>query len=1647
MAEPALKLDTELNINLRKLDRDIANIGRRLNKSTTISIDDKASLPLGRITGLAKDFDRSLNAATQRVVAFGAAAAVFNVLQNSFTELVKSVINVEDSLAKINVNLGQSKQQIQGFASEVFKAAKDTGKTFEEAAKGAEELARQGLGAEETISRLNSALILSRLAGIDTTAAVESLTAAVNSFSSEAVTASEVLNKFVAVDTRFAVSTRDLQEAISRVGSTASEAGVSLDELNGIVTAVQQTTARGGSVIGNAFKTIFTRIARPETLKQLEDLGIAVKDLEGNALPAIQILKNLALAQDGLSQAQQQTVKEQVAGTLQINILNAALGDLAKSYSVSERAQKASSQATDEANQKNAKLNETLKSQINALGQSFTQLSSKIGEAGTGNLFGFILGQLNDVLSQLTETDSSKAGESIADGLIKGISNVLTGPGLVVALGAITKAISLVTTAISKDIKGLLDLSGAGQKRLDTQNKLNAVLAQATNEERENLAAVTSIADKKAQILAISQRIAAVEGRSTVQNQQLVGALINTPSFRKGGFAPNFAADPISDAISREKKAGVNPKDIYVGQDSRLKSPSNPMGLLVANRRDEPFSGSQGVDRAIAEGRNPKSYKGGNAVVPNFAESKVRIKTGRGNESRFATTEQKQEIQNAIDLYKKGLSDAANGLSRQGKEARKAAEILLGNIGIVGGYSKTLDQLDQEYKNGIASQKAATKIEKQTLNNYKKAASNGTLFQETPSSLQSLPTAIIRGGSKAAPGAFAATQQQSSGTSSIVFSDKAFQKQQIQAASVSLQKERITEAVRDTLQRVQAGIIPTPTELKRIQDVASRQVLRDPEFQGISKLSIVRGTAAKPIVELYKSRVREQLSTFNNNLERAQEIATQKLNDGNFLKAQSRLGDRGNFFNLFNPSFIAKRRKEGVPFLEGRKRDEAILKKSGIDSSGQDIQNLINSREDKRQSRISSATLGLSFIAPLLAGFIPQGKGGTASGIAGAVGSNALNFGSAGATVGSFFGPVGAGVGAGIGVAAGVTKGLFDKLNKSAEELNGEFEQVNDKERARVQSIEQYIQIQEQLNQAIKDGASKGVVDRFKNKLGGIRSGLDSGTLKSLDGLGDNIEKLGEFADKQDRAFGDTQRQQAAAVRLLETVGQKSSFDLRGLGGIGKFLDTGFNNRIGFAGSLTNITPGLGLPDEQKVNSLSNLLSPLLKENPELAKTFRDQRSKLTGADSKPLEESLLSANAVIEKLRNSSKEFAGFGDASATNILELADAFVQASISADKASKATKDFAIADEKKARDAKTRSQIGLFSGGSLTGQFDPFVGFGGALSNARNLQRNGAGNASKNPLSNESFLGALDSLKSLNITDSEGKASSTLGLGKDAEALNKRIEEITKISTALVNQEKAYRVAANLILAAGPSEGLTNLTGIFDQFGKVNKTATDKLLESLKKSKDDRLKLIAELISAALQSNKEGVDKTIPKPTSAPRYSGFAYGDAPKSGGIATRGELPKTNSPRNPDSKIYFGEPPADFGSTVNISGKAGTKKAVDVDQDIKRQKTLANQSAARNEKFLDSNAQANKLSEEMKSILKDLGQVISAGLADRDSAKTSVTIDITNNGKVVATLENTVKEVEGLKISVAQQNGKPLPPKTPPKAVSSFGADAKYNQ
>jgi TP901 family phage tail tape measure protein len=620
--------------NTRQLDRDIQ---KTVNRVYAINLKTKGDQPLGRITGQVNEFNKSLDASNARVIAFGASAGIIFGVERAFAALVSSVIDVQKSLQDINVILNASQTRLQAFGAELFSIARNTGQSFQEVAKAATEFSRQGLGVEETLRRTNEALILSRLSGLDAAKSVEALTAAVNSYASQAVTASEVVNKFANVDAAFAVSSADLAEALARVGSSAAQSGVSLNELIAIVTSAQQTTARGGAVIGNSFKTIFTRLQREKVVDLLESLGISSTDGAGQIKSTIQLLQDLGAVYDTLGSQQQAYVAEQVGGVFQINILKAALADLGKEYSIYSSALNVAASTTDQAIRRNEELNQTYAAQINALKENARQLAASAGERLLGPSINRLVGGSNQLLEGINESDGQNIGSVLGKGILDGLGQFIAGPGLALIGGVLLKLFRDLGKFAVGSAQQLLGLNTAAAQQRDLQQSISQILAknpqllqlalqgeqglnQAANQLLTSLQKQTVELQKQAQVATqISKAFVAQAG------VRVAGGIPVAPTkpTKASGYIPNFALgrDKIAETVGAYQ-AGYEPGRIF---SKRLFDGQGGSFMATVN-------GAESINTVVGPNGNkgtfvtpPNAAKG---YVPNFIDD---LKQFRGN--------------------------------------------------------------------------------------------------------------------------------------------------------------------------------------------------------------------------------------------------------------------------------------------------------------------------------------------------------------------------------------------------------------------------------------------------------------------------------------------------------------------------------------------------------------------------------------------------------------------------------------------------------------------------------------------------------------------------------------------------------------------------------------------------------------------------------------------------------------------------------------------------------------------------------------------------------------------------------------------------------------------------------------------------------
>jgi TP901 family phage tail tape measure protein len=685
-------LEASIIASAKKAGRNL-----KINLGTSAKSIEGLSQPLGRITGKADQFTKSMEAANARVLAFGASVGVLSAVTRGFQELIKTTVEVEKSLTQINTILNVTSGQLDKFKNTVFEVARNTEQSFSTVAEAALELSRQGLSSEKVIQRLNDAMILSRLSGLGAAEAVAGMTAAINSFNRAGVTSEQVLNKLSAASIKAAVSERDLIEGLKRSASVAQTAGVSLDELVGVISAVQQKTARGGSVIGNSFKTIFTRIQSLDKLKTMQNLGVQVTDVSGAVLSGTKLIQNLAKTIEDLPQSRRLQIAENLVGKFQIAPFLAILDDYTEKTSIALNITDVAAKATNEAYTRNVALNKTLSAAINEATVNLKELANTLGEIGITDSLKNILGFFNSLVGNIKDVlEGEGLGGDFARGIVKGIGNVLAGPGLAI-FGAI---IAKLTIDLAKfgvgSLKTFFGLNKAAQEQATLQGQIASTLLNNKGIQQQILQIENSsltveqkrAAQTKFFTTALNEQLAVMTRMQSIASRIAPGVAAGTRARRgraAGGFIPNFNAVLGYGNEQSDIKRGVGgaPRTARPVSIPNFNFGGGQRGTMVANSSEfivPNFAGGSGSaifnqDMVASMGLPSGARRVGAArgYIPNFATpavqaavQRIQKETSQSNLRSIANNASKKRSAEEVSAARKRLDELNMGSVKSG---------------------------------------------------------------------------------------------------------------------------------------------------------------------------------------------------------------------------------------------------------------------------------------------------------------------------------------------------------------------------------------------------------------------------------------------------------------------------------------------------------------------------------------------------------------------------------------------------------------------------------------------------------------------------------------------------------------------------------------------------------------------------------------------------------------------------------------------------------------------------------------------------------------------------------------------------------------------------------------------------------------------
>lgn len=287
----------------------------------------------------------------------GSSVANVQILGQAFQQMkdgFNTFLDFNKGLTNISYTMDMSKEQLSSLGSSAVDMAKDLSMSLDNTMDIYQIYANMNTTPKEIQETAKPTAILSNLSGVDASTAADQVQGILQQFhmledgSTTAADASmhvvDVLDKISGnIGMDYAKGIKVISDAVQASGQVAFDAGMSYEQLAAVSAKVAERTREDGSSIGNAMKTIITRISKvgsmPEYVadvsnedlsqasESLHKVGVEVYNTDGSFRDLDTILSELNSKWDGLTDAQKANISYNVAATRQTskfkNILEA----------------------------------------------------------------------------------------------------------------------------------------------------------------------------------------------------------------------------------------------------------------------------------------------------------------------------------------------------------------------------------------------------------------------------------------------------------------------------------------------------------------------------------------------------------------------------------------------------------------------------------------------------------------------------------------------------------------------------------------------------------------------------------------------------------------------------------------------------------------------------------------------------------------------------------------------------------------------------------------------------------------------------------------------------------------------------------------------------------------------------------------------------------------------------------------------------------------------------------------------------------------------------------------------------------------------------------------------------------------------------
>lgn len=471
--------------------------------------------------------------------------------------------------------------------------------------------ANENESAASMLTKAQPTVLLSAASGMKASAAADAIQGILNQFDmaeDQAMHVADTVEKLsseIALD--FSQGCDTISQSIATSGSVVNEAGMSFEKYAALVSTTAEKTRQSGSVIGNAFKTIFSRISRSKdgltTDAEMSDaeaafksVGVSVRGADGDLRDVSDTLDDLNKVWGTLNHSQKSYVAEMSAGTRQKNIFIATMDSYNKALQLEQDALDSNGTAM-EINDKRA---DSINGKLEKLSATMTKLySDALPEEALEGMLDFAtsiagvvdnLGLLQGAIAALGVAGGSQVFSLIASNWSKLLTAFTSPVGIAsFAIGGAVAAVSAYRKSVEEMVQSAKQAGDEWessnenlQGQIDKITELRAALDSGTLSEQE-------AASTKSELLSIQEALTESYG------SQVAGIdLIN------GSLTEQIA---LLDQVSQkqaEQFQNENKKGIEKAQKEIEKDRHTYLGQFFDNGSDE----SEAIKKSIKDLQN-----------------------------------------------------------------------------------------------------------------------------------------------------------------------------------------------------------------------------------------------------------------------------------------------------------------------------------------------------------------------------------------------------------------------------------------------------------------------------------------------------------------------------------------------------------------------------------------------------------------------------------------------------------------------------------------------------------------------------------------------------------------------------------------------------------------------------------------------------------------------------------------------------------------------------------------------------------------------------------------------------------------------------------------------------------------------------------